>query len=110
MTSPGFIGVTYLYFPPLGSFVYLHKGWFTWGPKSQVPLKLASPIMETKSEIMRLKIPLKYVIYSLKSDLDYFMQKTRMSCFKTTQICDLQCVTIFYVTMVTLWMTFLMDR
>ena len=36
------------------------KGQFTWGPKSSVPLMLASPNIEAKSQLLSLKKPLKY--------------------------------------------------
>ena len=36
------------------------QGWFTWSPTSQVPLMLASPNMEAKSQLLNLKKPLKY--------------------------------------------------
>jgi hypothetical protein len=38
----------------------LTKGMFTWGPKSQVPLKLASPKMKAKSQRLSLKTLFKY--------------------------------------------------
>ena len=31
------------------------QGWFTWGPESQVPLMLASPNMEAKSQLVSLE-------------------------------------------------------
>ena len=42
---------------------------------SQVPLTLASPNMEAKSQLLRFKKSLKYDSLSLKSDLDYCMWK-----------------------------------
>jgi hypothetical protein len=44
-------------------------------PKSQVSLMLASPYMEVNSQLLGLEKPSKYGLYSLKSDLDYFMHK-----------------------------------
>ena len=38
----------------------LTKGPFTWGPKSQVSLMLASPKMKVKSQLLSLKILVKY--------------------------------------------------
>ena len=42
---------------------------------SQVPLMLASPNMEAKSQLLSLKKALKYGSYVKKLELDYFMQK-----------------------------------
>jgi hypothetical protein len=52
-----------------------HKGRFTWGFKSQVPLILASPHVEAKSQFLSLEKALEHGQFSLKSDLDYFMRK-----------------------------------
>jgi hypothetical protein len=41
--------------------------------KAQVPLMLANPNMEVKSQFLSLKKPLKYDYKSLKSSLDHFM-------------------------------------
>ena len=40
---------------------------------SQVPLMLASPHMKVKSQLLNLKKPLKYGLFSSKSDLDLFL-------------------------------------
>ena len=51
------------------------KGGSIWGFKSQVSLMLTSPYVETKSQFMSLEKSLEYDQFSLKLDLDYFIQK-----------------------------------
>ena len=48
---------------------------FTWGPKSQVPLTLASPNMVARSQLLSLKTSLKYSILSLTLNFHCVMQK-----------------------------------
>ena len=39
------------------------KGWFTWGPKSQVPLMLASPYMEAMSQLFKPQETIKNMVF-----------------------------------------------
>ena len=41
----------------------------------QVPLMFANPNVEQKSQLLSLKTPLKYGLFSLEPGLDYFMKK-----------------------------------
>jgi hypothetical protein len=45
------------------------------GSKSQIPIMLASPDMEAKSQLLSLNKPLKCRLHPLRSYLDCFMQK-----------------------------------
>jgi hypothetical protein len=53
----------------------VHMGSQVPSPKFQVPLMLASPDMKAKSQLLSLKISLKYGWFTIKSNLDYCMQK-----------------------------------